>query len=285
MEEFAEVSSALGCLDGVTVHAYPLANTPDTCDIPHYLNRSAMMTLKDAVVGWQQLASPLLAAGVPLIQGETATSAHGGCANLSNTYVAGFTFMLELGALGGWGVSQVNRQDLVGWSAEGVPSNYALLGQPGWAGGFLAPHPDYFTALLWKQLVGGRVLNSSFVGSAVPADSIDLHVWCSREGGGLVVTFFNAGALGAPLLLPEGTPSAPRREFILTSSPEGSSMDTLAGERVYLNGVLLSADELGGLSPPFPYQGRYAVEGEPITLPPLSYGFFQLSQAAPACAA
>ena len=32
------------------------------------------------------------------------------------------------------GVAQVNRQDIAGFSSQSVPSNYALLGPPGWAG-------------------------------------------------------------------------------------------------------------------------------------------------------
>ena len=97
MAEFA--AHAGGLLDGVTVHAYPLPYAP-ACSLPFYLDKAAMLGIAVAVEGWRALAAPLLAAGVPLIQGETATSAHGGCPGLSNTFVAGFTYMLELGTLG-----------------------------------------------------------------------------------------------------------------------------------------------------------------------------------------
>ena len=97
MAEFA--AHAGGLLDGVTVHAYPLPYAP-ACSLPFYLDKAAMLGIVAAVEGWRALAAPLLAAGVPLIQGETATSAHGGCPGLSNAFVAGFTYMLELGTLG-----------------------------------------------------------------------------------------------------------------------------------------------------------------------------------------
>jgi hypothetical protein len=77
---------------------------------------------------------------------------------------------------------QLNRQDIAGWSSETTPSNYGLLGEtgtvqpccctnltpttttlrtpatgpPGWRSTALdgppLPHPDYFLALLFKQV-------------------------------------------------------------------------------------------------------------------------------------
>ena len=179
------------------------------------------------------------------------------------------------------GVSQVNRQDLAGWSSEGGPSYYALLGQPGWSRGPISPHPDYFTALIWKQLVGARVLKSTLAGEDPSVNAtVDAHVWCGR-GGFPVVTFFNAGGGSVALQLPAGVPAAPRAEFVLTSGAAGSNPATLTGDAIYLNGALLSADAAGTLSPPFPFSGR-AVAAGGIVLPPLSYGFLVLEGAAAA---
>lgn len=52
-----------------------------------------------------------------------------------------------MGMVGEAGFQQVNRQDFAGWSFTGKPSQYALVGQPGWVNGagLLQPHPDYFT--------------------------------------------------------------------------------------------------------------------------------------------
>ena len=97
MADFA--AHAGGVLDGVTVHAYPLPYAP-ACNLTFYLDKALMQGVVTAAEAWAALAAPLLRAGVPLIQGETATSAHGGCPGLSNTFVAGFTYMLELGSLG-----------------------------------------------------------------------------------------------------------------------------------------------------------------------------------------
>lgn len=311
MAEFA--AHAGGALDGVTVHAYPLPYAP-ACNLTHYLDKNLMLGIVVAAEAWRALAAPLLDAGVPLIQGETATSAHGGCPGLSNTFVAGFTYMLELGALGEvrvcvcisslvrvscpharsllpshphplqLGVSQVNRQDLAGWSSEGGPSYYALLGKPGWSNGPISPHPDYFTALLWKQLVGTAVLASALAsGDPSVSATVDAHVWCGT-GGHPVVTYFNANPAAVELQLPAGVPASPRTEFLLTSGAAGYDPTALTGDRIFLNGNLLSADASGALSPPFPFPGR-AVPSGGLVLPPLSYGFLVLEGAAtPACA-
>ena len=312
MADFAEHVG--GALDGVTVHAYPLPYAP-ACNLTNYLNKVLMLGIAIAAEEWKVLAEPLLNSGVPLIQGETATSAHGGCPGLSNTFVAGFTYMLELGSLGEvccrrallpfllhslfslpptthllsspalqLGVAQVNRQDLAGWSSESGPSYYAMLGHPGWSSGPLSPHPDYFTALLWKQLIGAAVLNSTLTGSEPSVDAaVDAHVWCSK-GGKPVVTYFNAGQVGIVLQLPADVPATPRTEFVLTSGAAHSDPAALTGDFIFLNGGRLSADQEGVLSPPCPFPGRVVAFGG-LALPPLSYGFFVLDGAAAAACA
>ena len=179
----------------------------------------------------------------------------------------------------------MNRQDLAGWSSEGGPSYYALLGQPGWSSGPISPHPDYFTALLWKQLVGTLVLQSKLVGGDPTVDAtVDAHVWCGT-GGAPVVTYFNANVAAVALALPSGVPAAPRVEFVLTSGAAGFDPAALTGDAIFLNGAPLAADAAGALSPPFPFPGRHVAAGG-LTLPPLSYGFFVLEgAAAAACAA
>lgn len=65
----------------------------------------------------------------------------------SDRFVAGFYWLHAMGMVAEAGFQQVNRQDFAGWSFTGRPSQYALVGQPGWVSGagLLQPHPDYFT--------------------------------------------------------------------------------------------------------------------------------------------
>ena len=57
---------------------------------------------------------------------------------------------------------------------------------------------DYFTALLWKQLVGQRVLSSNYSSSdAKTMRSWDSHVWCSSASDGSVVISYINMQVGA----------------------------------------------------------------------------------------
>ena len=268
---------AAGALDALTVHAYPLPRAAnDSCIPAAYTNKTDMLGVVVAVLSYAASAAPLLAQGVPLILGETATSAHGGCDGLSNRFVSGFTFMLELGTLGEVGVAQINRQDIAGFSSNTGPSSYALLGPPGWSHGPLGqPHPDYWVALLWKRLVGTRVLAASLQAAAPLLERLDAHVWCAAgASGSLVVSYFSMADASTPLALPPHVPATPRVEYVLTST-------ALDSNDAYLNGVLLTAGDDGSV----PAMGGKAIPvgGAAISLPPWSYGFIVLQGAVPAC--
>jgi len=281
----AAAAAAPPLVDAVTVHAYPIARAPDdACLAPLYTDLAAMRTLGASLAAYAAAARPLLARGVPLVLGETATSAHGGCANLSNAFVAGFTFMHELGSVGEAGVAQLNRQDLAGFSSEGEGSNYALLGPAGWARGPLgAPHPDFFTALLWKHAVGTVVLASNATSTDPGAAAgFDAHVWCAAAGGGVaVVSFVNLLGRAVALALPAAVASARRVEYVLTATARPADAPApppeLFGNDVYLNGARLGVDAAGEVLPAWPLPGRDA-DG-PIQVPAWSYGLITLLDA------
>ena len=99
------------------------------------------------------------------------------------------------------GAARLNRQDISGWSFLGRKSNYQLAGPPGWltdvvngtaTPSTLIPHPDWYTTVLWKQLMGTGILaNLTVMGGSADNVSIDLGVvrqktartgrWCSRS--------------------------------------------------------------------------------------------------------
>jgi hypothetical protein len=248
-----------------------------------------MGSLIVATLQYTEWAAALLDAGAPLIVGETATSAHGGCDGLSNRFVAGFTFWFELGTYAELGVAQINRQDLAGFSSETEPSNYVLLGPPGWASGDLGdPHPDYFSALLFKQLVGRSVLQSGFSSDAANASEfVDVHIFCAAGGGGgVVLTYFNMGPSEVEFDLPQlGAARVPREEFLLTSSasPDGAN---ITADEIFLNGERMTANSDGTL-PVWPIRGHDVAGPEAaFVAPPWSYGAVHFPSAgAAACAA
>jgi hypothetical protein len=192
--------------------------------------------------------------------------------------------MYELGSVGEAGVTQLNRQDLAGFSSESEGSNYALLGPPGWARGPLgAPHPDFYTALLWKHVVGTVVLTSGTT-SADPAAAagFDAHVWCAAAGGGVaVVSFVNLLGRAVTIALPAAVTSARRTEYVLTSvaAPADAPAPPPAvyNNSIFLNGALLSVDAAGELVPTWPLPGRDA-DG-PLVVPAWSYGLIKLLDA------
>jgi len=283
-------AAAVGSVDAVTIHIYPLPRfANNSCEPPLFTNKSAMGSLIVATLQYAEWSAALLAAGAPLIVGETATSAHGGCDGLSNRFVAGFTFWFELGTYAELGVAQINRQDLAGFSSETEPSNYVLLGPPGWARGELGdPHPDYFSALIFKQLVGRSVLKSGFTSDAANvSEFVDVHVFCaSGVGGGIVLTYFNMGQTAVEFSLPQlGAAPVPREEFLLTSSalPGGAN---ITADEIYLNGERMAVNADGTL-PAWPIRGRVAGDtAAAFVAPPWSYGAVSFPSAgAAACAA
>jgi hypothetical protein len=71
---------------------------------------------------------------------------------LYRRFISGFYFLHAIGTVAEVGFSQINRQDIAGWSFYNRPSQYGLAGGPGWIDGPLMPNPDWFLAILWKQM-------------------------------------------------------------------------------------------------------------------------------------
>lgn len=208
----------------------------------------------------------------------------------SNTFIAGFTFIYTLGTVGEAGFVQLNRQDLVGFSSETVLSYYTLLGYGGWINGSLGqPHPDYFTALLWKQLVGLKVLSSSYNSTDESiAMGWDSHIWCGVTPDSVVLTYFNMLSTNVTILFPATLNTSTRTEFFLTSTETVfNNKDTstvppnsLTNDAIFLNGNQLYTNEDGTL-PQFPILGRKVTGSSVAVAPPWSYGFIVLDSASP----
>ena len=52
------------------------------------------------------------------------------------------------------------------------------------------PHPDWYTTVLWKQLVGVTVLATNVSGPAPATSAVDVQAWCGRNGG-IVIAWTN----------------------------------------------------------------------------------------------
>jgi hypothetical protein len=65
----------------------------------------------------------------------------------------------------------------------------------------MTPNPDWYTTVLFKQLVGPRILNTTVGGDADALAEVDAHFWCGN-GGGVVLAWLNAGAGDVQASLP-----------------------------------------------------------------------------------
>jgi hypothetical protein len=172
-------------------------------------------------------------------------------------------------------------------------SNYQLVGFPGWTNSseLLTPHPDYFTSILFKQLVGTSVFSTTATTSAPGSSNASFYVWSSTGGpeglGGVTMIFTNPTGNDFTVTLNGAT--GLHIDFIMTSTSAAyfnhidrvksgkllrdevlAPPETLAADEVYLNGALMSVDANGNL-PSYPISGQES--NNPITLPPYSYGF------------
>lgn len=271
-----------------------------------FVSRRTYYDFVDQLHGYVQLKNRSLAASTGLLVEETASAAIGGCVNASDRFIDGFYWLTVMGMPAEYGLTQINRQDVAGWSFLGLESHYALAGPPGWTNGsaLLVPHADWFTTVLFKQLMGTRVLNFSWSGSAYPApdtgSNVTIHAFCSAASpSGVSLAYVVGMGADVTLTVPPLAALVPRDEFVLTATAGafaarragGGTADApipaeLWDDAIFLNGARLGVDAEGRL-PAYPIPGRRVTDaGAQIVLPGFSYGFVHFPAAGvEACAA
>lgn len=162
-----------------------------------------------------------LAPGKPIWLTETAQAVCGGD-RWSATFLDSFRYLDQLGRLARDGVQVVMHNTF-------VASDYGLLNEV-----TLVPRPNYWAALLWRQLMGTVVLDPG-----VPIQR-GLHVYahCQRHVPGAVA-----------LLVINNDLQEPSRELVLPGSSMRYTLDaaTLQDSAVRMNGAVLTIDEAGEL--------------------------------------
>jgi heparanase 1 len=209
------------------------------------------------------------ARGKPVWLGESGNAQCGGEPGVSDAFVSGFWWLDELGRTARRGQSVLVRQTLSG-------SNYGLIDDV-----TLAPRPDYWTAVLWRRLMGERVLDAP-----AGADSLlRVYAHCTRAGapdarpGSVTLAVANLDRSSAVSLALDS--------FGGTADVYELSSQDLASTEIRLNGGALRAEDdgappvlaprvvHGGASPLHPLRARFG---------PATYGFVVLPEAgAPAC--
>jgi heparanase 1 len=208
---------------------------------PSFLNQSRL--LAEPIVAAKKRYAP----NATLWCGETAAAWHSGQNNTTNRFISGFWFLDQLGALAQMDHKVQCRQTLVG-------GYYELIEK--WT---LEPNPDYWTLLLFKKIMGKKVLN---IYSSQPLLRVYAH--CSRmDNQGVAMIFINLSPNETYEITLKGFPGeSDREEYHLTSTD-------LHSQHMYLNGQLLQLQE-GKLPPLVPNKVASTV---PLRIAPLSYGF------------
>lgn len=177
--------------------------------------------------------------------GETGHAQCGGEPGLSDSFESGFWWLDQLGLLALTEQEVIIRQTLIG-------SDYGLLDHHTYQ-----PRPDYWSSLLWKKLMGSKVLQ---IKKKNYNRFIRMYAHCANQKENQVTL------LVLNLLEDEQKVNLPFDsgiKYILTS-------DGLKSKSIYLNSKLikLKDDEIPDLN------GK-RFEGVSQVLPPFSYSFFQ----------
>ncbi len=260
-EEFMEQGGHL--LDIITWHYYPQQSK--RCAIA---TRQATPTLLldpdnlDEVDHWEKVVKNKtlsLVGSAPIWLSETGNAQCGGAPGISNAFVGGIWWLDHLGKMARQGQEVVVRQTLAG-------SDYGLIDDLS-----LIPNPDYWNSVLWKRLMGPRVL-------AVQLDKPDrrvrVYAHCSHNPSANEEARVNGKV--SVLVINVDQQQAARVHFDAAQPPLWVYLitaDDLQSKSIRLNGELLEMDPDGHL-PELNGQQR----NEPyLDLPPTSYAFVSMS--------
>jgi heparanase 1 len=239
-------------LDVITWHYYPQESA--RCPIafvrasPDLMFDPATLDEIDTWAGKVEAQRDMYAPGKPVWLGETGNAQCGGEPGLSDTFVAGFWWLDELARVARRGQPVIVRQTLSG-------SDYGLLDDA-----TLTPRPDYWTSVLWRRLVGARVLDVQ----VEPADPLArVYAHCARgEPGAVTFVVVNLDRARAAALALDALGATSADVYMLSAAD-------MASKDVWLNGVKLEARDDGAP----PTLGPRAVAPNAVRFEPSTYGF------------
>lgn len=144
LKQFLQVAGHT--VDAITWHQYYINGR--TAVLENFTDPAILDALKTQIETVQKVVKHEKLSRKKVWLGETSSAWGGGAKGLSDSFVAGFMWLDKLGLSAAHGIDVVMRQSF-------VRGHYALLDQD------LEPRPDYWLSLLYKQLVGTKVLRVS----------------------------------------------------------------------------------------------------------------------------
>jgi len=137
------------------------------------------------------------------------------------------------------------------------------------------PHPDWYTMVLFKQLVGLMPLGGvGLTGDAGEIGNLDPHVWCGSQKGTVVFIYGNGGG-DVQVTSVSGLNLSPRTEYFLTAP-------NMTADEIHLNGNMMTVGT-DAMLPEYPIPGKQATS-TPLVLPANSYGYVVFNANVPGCA-
>jgi hypothetical protein len=255
-------------LDLLTWHYYPQQS--ERCPIAIRRARSGVLLDAAALDDFDRFVADLEAQkrsfglSLPIWLGETGNAQCGGQAGVSNTFEGGFWWLDQLGKAARAG-QVVIRQTLAG-------ADYGLIDDQ-----TLLPNPDYWSSVLWKRLMGPRVL-------AIETRSderLRVYAHCTPEDalgfepGSVTLAFVNFDKTRAASVVVHESKANRVELYEMTAA-------ALDAREVALNGESLEVTADG--SPPLlSGESVAAGAGARFKIAPLAYGFAVLVGAHPNC--
>jgi heparanase 1 len=248
------VANAGDLVDIVTWHYYPQQST--ACPIGSRKVNEPIVPLDwlDTIEGWAAEVEGLRDADAPAAAvwlGETGHAQCGGEPGISDSFASSFWWLDQLGRIAVRGQPIVMRQALSG-GAYNLVEDLSLT-----------PAPDYYASVLWKRHMGATVLATTVDGP----NTIHAYAHCDVATPGVSILAINyAEDTSETLAFLDG--SVAFEAAIVTATEVTASS-------VMLNGEPFEADADGHVPTPTITSELGALE-----LPPLSYAFVRLPEAA-----
>ena len=266
------LEARIGRPDIVTWHYYP----QESRRCPIAIRRAGLETMLSAprlddAKHWSDHVLALRDKYAPrsdVALGETGNAQCGGEPGVSDRFVAGLWWLDELGLMARAGQKFVVRQTLSG-------SEYGLIDDA-----TLAPNPDYWNSLLWKRLMGPRVLAVATEAgpharrqAASPTPRVYAHCTPGRPGAAAALLLNIDPARALVFRFPDF--AGQRAEVYRLTAPD------LASKTILLNGAALATGDDGAPPALTPAAGD-GTGSFPIA--PASYAFVVFPEAnAAAC--
>ncbi|XP_064602793.1 heparanase-like isoform X2 [Liolophura sinensis] len=248
-------------VDVISFHHYYVRSQTATAE--DYVDPTILDSLQGQITLAQSIINSTSPGGKRLWLGEAGSSSGSGAPCISDRYIAGFTWLDRMG------LSAVNRVDVV-IRQSFYKGNYAVIDRLDYT-----PFPDYWLMLLYKRLVGQRVLQVATSNSSRWV-RVYAHCACSQsrsqyQPGAVTLYILNLYKTDVEVKLPQFQ-KYDLHLYLLT--PDGAA--GIFSRNVRLNGQvleMLSDSELPRLEP------QTWPAGNPVHMEALTFGFVVIPDA------